>query len=78
VNVIQHTRSCSSHWTALCFYFIHQPRASYIAFCSSFSAFCDVMVVKYFLIQEVILADIMIALFMSTRFRCTPTHNVQS
>jgi len=36
------------------------------------------MVVKYFLIQEVILADIMIALFMSTRFRCTPTHNVQS
>jgi len=32
VNVIQHTRSCSSYWAAICFYLISQPCALYIAF----------------------------------------------
>jgi len=32
VNVVQHTYSCSSCWTAMCFYFINQPWALYIAF----------------------------------------------
>ena len=47
-NVIQHTRSCSSYWAVICFYFINQPCALYIAFATFFSTFYDVIVVKYF------------------------------
>jgi len=44
VNVIQHTRSCSSvYWAAICFYFINQPCALYIAFDKCFNN-CDVVV----------------------------------
>ena len=32
MNVIQHFRSCSSYWATICFYFINQPCALYIAF----------------------------------------------
>ena len=42
MNVIQHTRSCSSYWAAICFYLINQPCALYIAFGTFF------LVVKYF------------------------------
>ena len=31
-NVIQHTRSCSSYWAAICFYLINQSCGLYIAF----------------------------------------------
>ena len=39
VNVIQHTRSCSSYWAAICFYLINEPCALYIAFGSFYLHF---------------------------------------
>jgi len=59
VNVIQHTRSCSStYWEAIHFYFINQPYALYIAFDKCFN--CDVVVetslyIAFLIINEKIL-----------------------
>jgi len=60
VDVIQHTRSCSSiYWAAICFYFINQPCALYIAFDKCFYN-CDVVVetslyITFLIINEKIL-----------------------
>jgi len=57
VEVIHHIRSClSRHWAAICFYFINQPCALYIAFNKRFYI-CDVVVVKSLYIAFLINKD---------------------
>ena len=57
VDVIQHTRSCSSiYWAAICIYFINQPYPWYIAFDKCFYN-CDVVVERSLYIAFLIINE---------------------